>query len=88
MRFLKNSPTSQFTDFDVHTVCFQLCVSALGDRDPHEIQTGDHLILCELVLITHLLNIPANVQVRSYFLHIVFLINKFRNKESSYALMI
>ena len=69
------SECEQLTDFDVHPVCFQLGVSAFGDWESHEIQTGDHLILCELVMITHLLNIPADVQVWPYFLHIVFLIN-------------
>ena len=65
----------EFADFDVHPVCFQLGVSALGDGNPHEIQTGDYLILCESIKITHLLNVSADVQVGSYFLLFVFLID-------------
>lgn len=65
----------EFADFDVHPVCFQLGVSALGDGNSHEIQTGDYLILCESIKITHLLNVSADVQVGSYFLHFVFLID-------------
>lgn len=65
----------EFTDFDVHPVCFQLGVSALGDGNPHEIQTDNYLILRESIKITHLLDVSADVQVGSYFLHFVFLID-------------
>ena len=74
----------QLAYFDVHAVGFNLGITAFGDREPHQIHAGDHLLLRELILVAHLLDVAANAHVHSDFLyhnypHILI----FRNKETS-----
>ena len=59
----------QFAYFNIHPICFQLRIGTFGDLDPHEIHFGNHLILCKLSAIPYFLYVPANVHIRSEFLH-------------------
>ena len=74
----------QLAYLDVHAVGFDLGITALGDWETHQIHAGNYLLLCELILIAHLLDAAANAHVHSDFLyhnypHILI----FRNKETS-----
>ena len=59
----------QFAYFNIHPICFQLRIGTFGDLEPHEIHFGNHLILCKLSAIPYFLYVPANVHIRSEFLH-------------------
>lgn len=37
--------SDKFTYFDIHTVCFQLCISTFGYGDTHKVELCDYLIL-------------------------------------------
>ena len=61
----------QLAYFNIHPICFQLRIGTFGDLDPHEIHFGNHLILCKLSAIPYFLYVPANVHIRSEFLHYI-----------------
>ena len=74
----------QLAYLDVHAVGFNLGIAAFGDWETHQIHAGNYLLLCEFILVAHLLDVAANVHVHSDFLyhnypHILI----FRNKETS-----
>ena len=67
--------SNQLADFDIHTIGFNLGITALGDRDAHQIHFGNDLILFEFTLVAPFLNVAANTHIHSDLLYHIFSIS-------------